>query len=165
MVKVFGIGSPSSVCFQNLALSIIFFTLGYLACLSTVPRYPISPPRAAKIVETADTTTPTALIFRPQASTPINHPGEQGQVSKVLKQVVLTGAEASVPTLVHLSLVDFGDGKTMVKFFISKCGYQGSFRKYQEASVGTRAWGFQHILTGRGSMKYFLFSADGVRWH
>ena len=31
-------------------------------------------------------------------------------MSRVLKQVVVAGTEAGVPGLVHLSLVDFGDG-------------------------------------------------------
>lgn len=80
-----------------------------------------------------------SLVFRAMAPTPINHPGSIGEVkyicmssaqstyschlpyiniyfsnfakvSKVLKQRLITGRDTGMKSLVHLSMVDFGDG-------------------------------------------------------
>lgn len=110
MVKIFSANSP--VGLQHCAIAVVFFVFGYVTCLATHNRIFPQPAVSAgsKLGSHATEVVPAALVFRPKASVPINHPGERGQVSKVLKQVVLTGADASVPSLVHLSLVDFGDG-------------------------------------------------------
>eukprot|EP00615_Pteridomonas_danica_P011584 CAMPEP_0114331682 /NCGR_PEP_ID=MMETSP0101-20121206/2578_1 /TAXON_ID=38822 ORGANISM="Pteridomonas danica, Strain PT" /NCGR_SAMPLE_ID=MMETSP0101 /ASSEMBLY_ACC=CAM_ASM_000211 /LENGTH=165 /DNA_ID=CAMNT_0001462103 /DNA_START=110 /DNA_END=607 /DNA_ORIENTATION=+ len=50
-----------------------------------------------------------ALVFQAEEPMPINHPDANGEVSKVLKQRLI-GGKSGIPGLVHLSMVDFGDG-------------------------------------------------------
>ena len=88
--------------------------MGFLTCLVFSPSrstLPNSTPAPSLFQNIAQSSTPLPHhVYRASEPKPINHPGDSGKASEVLKRQIFTGKESGLPGLVHLSLVDFGDG-------------------------------------------------------
>lgn len=107
-----GLRPPAVLCAGVWYL--LTFLMGFLTCLVFSPSrstMPSSSPAPGLFQDISPVSTPLPQhVYRAGDAKPINHPGASGEVSQVLKRQIFTGKESGLPGLVHLSLVDFGDG-------------------------------------------------------